>query len=148
MSSIYDSPKSKLEERNRSDYKLFKVSGVGVATFFGSILAGGIVMSMNYMRLGENDAAKKALIYSALATLAVFGIIFLIPADINIPNTALTVPQVIAMVQIAKKNQQQSIDDHISGGGQVSSNWKAFGIGLLTIIPIVVVVFAVTLVFI
>lgn len=146
MSSIYDSPSADLRSPKVEKFTLYKISGVGVATFFGSILAGGVLMSINYKRLGNEEAAKKTLIYSVLATFAVLGVIFLIPEDIEIPNTALSIPQVIAMVQIAKKNQQNDIDNHISDGGQVSSNWKAFGIGLLTMIPILALVFLIVFV--
>ena len=143
MNDIYAAPQASLvtESQQQSvDYQLFKVSGVGVATFFGTMLAGGILLSINFKRLGNQKAAKNALIYSAIATVVVFAIAMLIPEGVNIPNVVFTVPQILAMVQIAKQQQELDIAYHIDNGGQMASNWKAFGLSLLVLIGFVVLV--------
>ncbi|BBM02952.1 hypothetical protein [Microbulbifer sp. GL-2] len=140
MDEIYHPPASELETKKKSVSPLYKISGIGVATFVGSILAGGVLMYLNYKRLGLYDKATKCIVISIVATIAIFGVVYLIPEDINIPNIAFTIPQVIAMVQIAKSQQEALINEHISSGGTMSSNWKAFGISVLIILAIIALV--------
>jgi len=137
MSSIYEAPTAELEAKGQAEYKLYKVSGVWTATFLGSMLAGGIVMAINYKRLGMDAEANKTLLYSVLAMLAFFVIIYFIPDDINIPQYVFVIPQVVVMAQLAKRYQQEYIDVHIQNGGEMASNWKAAGIAILTVIPLV-----------
>ncbi len=143
MNNIYESPASSLEIQSTRAFSLYKISGVGVATFFGSTLAGGFIMYLNFKRLGSGGKAKKCLLFSVIATIVIFGVIFLIPEDVDIPNTVFTIPQVIAMVQIAKIQQGTLIDEHINSGGALSSNWKAFVIGLLFVVGILAIVFGI-----
>lgn len=134
--SVYAPPKAELSPEASKPYKLYSIEGVGIATFFGSILAGGIIMWINLRRLGRFESARKTILYSILATiLFLFGII-MIPQDINIPSMLFTIPQIFAMVMIAKSQQKDSIDAHKNKGGEIASNWKAFGIGLLSAIPV------------
>ena len=150
MEDIYKTPESSLESdptASSADYQLYKISGIGIATFFGSILAGGFLMSRNYKKLGKDAAAIKALVYSALATVAVLVISFLIPEDLNIPNLVFTIPQIIVMVQLAKKEQGSDIDAHVANGGALASDWKAFGISLLVIVALMALVFPIAMMF-
>jgi len=150
MEDIYKTPESSLENgttASSADYQLYKISGIGIATFFGSMLAGGFLMSRNYKKLGKDAAAMKALVYSALATVAVLVISFLIPEDLNIPNLAFTIPQIIVMVQLAKKKQGNDIDAHVANGGALASDWKAFGISLLVIVALMAAVFPIAMMF-
>ena len=50
--------------------KLYSASGIDVATFFGSWLAGSILISRNFSRLGNADAARNAIIIGVAATIA------------------------------------------------------------------------------
>jgi amino acid transporter len=143
MRNVYEAPSANLGKSQSHEYSLYKITGIGIATFLGSILAGGFLMYLNFKRLGLIEKANKTLIYSSIATVIVFIIIFLIPEDINIPNTAFSIPQIIAMVQIAKHQQGGLIETHAEANGPLASNWKAFGIGLLFTIAIMAVIFGV-----
>ncbi|MGD8925386.1 MAG: hypothetical protein PVG20_00965 [Thioalkalispiraceae bacterium] len=150
MEHVYKPPASDLEndvETYSLDYKLYKVSGIGVATFFGSILAGGLLMSRNYKHLGKELEARKALIYSFLATFFILLIAFLIPDDVHIPNLVFTIPQIIVMVQIAKSEQGQAIQDHEQRGGALASNWLAFGISILVALAIFAIIVLIAMLF-
>ncbi len=147
MSSIYESPNANLEVKPQGDFNLYKISGVGIATFFGTMFAGGILMAINFKRLGNDVAAKKALIFSALATFVIFLIIFLIPEAVDVPDAVFTLPQLFAMVQIAKKYQQDDIDTHAANNGGLASNWKAFGIGFLTMAVLLAVIVVLSILF-
>ena len=147
MHNIYEPPVSHLDDAHNASISLYRVSGIGVATFFGSVLAGGFIMYLNFKRLGLENKAKNCILYSTIATVLIFGIIYLIPEDINIPNAAFTFPQLIAMVQIAKNQQGALIDGHLNSGGAISSNWKAFGISLLFLVIIMAIIFGIAFIF-
>lgn len=136
-------PQTELNDNTTVNYKLFKVSGIGLATFLGSMFAGGLLMSLNFQRLGQETKAKQALLYSGLATLFVIIVVSSIPESVDIPNTILTVPQIILVLYFAKNYQTTEIDAHIENGGLAESNWKAAGIALLVLIPLLLVIFSV-----
>lgn len=151
MEDIYKTPEANLAgaaSEKKYDFQLFKISGIGLATFFATTLAGGILIAMNFKRLGKEAKAKNAIIYSIIATIAIFFIAFIIPEDMNIPNTVFTVVQVVVMVQLAKQLQQSDIREHVSNGGELASNWKAFGISILVLLAIIAALIPVIMLFI
>jgi hypothetical protein len=148
VSSIYESPEAELVDRDDYvDYKLFKISGIGLATFFGSAFAGGILLGLNFKRLGNDGAAQKAYIFSLLATLVIIGGAMFIPEDVPVPNVVFTVIQLFAMLQISKHFQGADIETHIANNGEIESNWKAFGISLLVLLALLAIIFVLTFIF-
>ncbi|KKM15575.1 hypothetical protein LCGC14_1694690 [marine sediment metagenome] len=117
------------EGRSIPAYALYPVKAVAWATFFGSPLAGGIVMAINYGRLGRPGAKRNALLWSALATAALFTVIFLIPDDLSIPHSVFYIPQLAAMYAIAHSLQGPAIKLHRERGGSLASVWRAVGVG-------------------
>lgn len=137
MNNIYETPKANLQEPTNhtgSNYALYKVSGVGLATFIGTPLAGGIILSINYKRLGKFSESRKSIIFSLLGTLALLFLAVLIPDDLHVPNTVFSVVPIVVMIMLAKQLQEAEINRHISTGGAIASNWKALGIGFIVII--------------
>ena len=119
---------------NSSPLRLYTIEGVGIATFFGSFLAGGLLIAANYRKLGDKQAASNAIIISLMGNLVYFFIIFLILAATHpssIPNVVFWVPQIIIMRKILTNLQGTIIASHIESGGDVESNWKAAGISIL-----------------
>ena len=145
MEDLYKPPKSNvtLEDNDRDyDYRLFKVSGIGVATFFGTVLAGGYLMYRNFKSLGKHAEANRALMWSAVAVVAIVGISLLLPEDINSPSIGFTVVQVVVITQLAKKHFSDALLDHELRGGKLASNWLAFGISLLVLLVLAVILVA------
>ena len=141
MANIYQPPEANLYENNDdaiTDYELYKISGIVIATFFGTVFAGGILLSKNYRNLGKLEAARKALIYSGVATLLVLVISIFLPD--SVPSITISLPQLIAMAHIAKQQQSEDIDQHTKKGGKTASNWKAFGISLLVLLGILAII--------
>lgn len=136
MEDIYKTPESSLDNGYTSsqNYQLYKVSGVGIATFFGTLFAGGVLLYFNFKRLGRQAAARNALIYSVLGLLAVLAVTLIIPEDMNLPSIGITVMEVIVMMQIAKQQLGRDIDNHVEQGGVLASDWKAFGVSLLVLL--------------
>jgi hypothetical protein len=108
---------------------LFSPTAVSVATFFGSIAAGVVIMAINYSRSGQPSACRWMLAWGTLATIALFGIIFVLPDEV--PSVVILVAQVATAHALATKLQRPLIDQHLARGGQLASAWWAFGISLL-----------------
>lgn len=124
------------DEHNIPAYKLFSLPGVVIAAVFGSVLVGGILIGMNYQRLGEVHKARLTFWLTALATLAgVFGAM-LMPDDG--PATPFAVSLIVALAFLMKQLQGPFIARHLEQKGLMESNWKALGISLLVMIGAVV----------
>ncbi|MCB1076173.1 MAG: hypothetical protein KDK59_11700, partial [Simkania sp.] len=94
--------------------KVWTVGQIGAMAFWGGPFAGAFLMSKNYKVFDNPAAAKKTLIWGALFTTLLFLIIGLIPevALEKIPRVVIPVAYMLVMIEIAKKNQKQAIQDH------------------------------------
>ena len=120
----------------RPAYKLFSIWSIILATIFGAPVAGGIVMAINYKRLGFPGKATHAVVWSAVATAVILAIAVFMPEDIHIPNMAFVIPQLVVMYLLAKTLQGPAMETHQAQGGPCASAWLAAGIGLLSMIAI------------
>jgi hypothetical protein len=121
-------------------YTLFDAGAVTIATFFGTAVAGGILMAINYRRLGEAGKAVATLI----AAIVVTGLALLV--GFNTPQSASSVIGILLVLliaRIAKSMQGQAIADHVQRGGQLGSRWRAFFLGILILALVFGGVFAV-----
>jgi len=112
-------------------FTLHPVRGVVWAAIWGSLIAAGIVMAINYARMGSTTAARMTLFIAVIATLALIALIFAIPEAMNIPDVVFIVPQLFAVYAIAKGLQGERIRHHAASGGTVASAWPSIGIGFL-----------------
>lgn len=136
----YQPPKATLSANPQADpaAKLFKVSGIGMATFLGSVLAGGLLMAANYRALGKPDLAARATWYSLFATVAVLLLGALLPS--SIPGAVFVVPLLMVMIQLVKQHQGAAITSREAAGLPMHSNWLAAGIALLVVVALVLTI--------
>ncbi|MCD9027365.1 hypothetical protein LDO26_03935 [Luteimonas sp. BDR2-5] len=113
---------------------LFKIAAVGIATFFGSVLAGGLIMAMNFRAMGKPEKFWPTIGLSLLALVATLLLGAFLPE--NFPGVVITVPTIIAMTMIAGRYQGQAITQRQDAGLPMRSNWLALGIALLVLLPI------------
>lgn len=66
--------------------KIYKDRAISVGTFLGGPLVAGYFIAENFKVFGEYEKAKKTWIYTIIATVIIFGGIFLIPDDVKVPN--------------------------------------------------------------
>ncbi|MFK3660267.1 hypothetical protein ACI2I2_07040 [Scandinavium sp. NPDC088450] len=118
-------------------YKLYSWGGVIVASLFGTILAGGILMGMNYQRMGMQKEATKTYWITVLVTIAGMTVGTLMPESVS--PTTLSVPLLLGISYAAKQLQGPAISQHIEAQGQMESNWKAFGLSLLVALGLLAV---------
>jgi hypothetical protein len=112
-----------------TDKPLYSVNAVGLASFLGSVLAGAVLMAINYRRIGEPARATYAIILGILGTVASIGIALVLPD--RVPSAAIVVPQLFAMIAIARAMQGPMLERHVQQGGKIASMWKAAGIAML-----------------
>ncbi len=146
MNNIYQKPDSDLVSSNKTaaDYPLYKITGIGLASFFGSSLAGGYLASKNLKALGREEEAKKVLLMSLAITVAIIVAIFIISEFIDIPSSSLSVVHVVIMVQLSKKWFASELQNHIDDGGETYSNWRAFGLSLLVLLGLMMIMIPIT----
>jgi len=117
--------------------RMYKVSGVGLATFLGSPLAGGWLIARNYHALGQPEKAARAIGYSVVGTIAVLILAFFLPE--RVPGFLVSLPPLVAVTQIARHYQGDRIAEYTSAG-RTYSNWRAFGVGLLALAALVAII--------
>jgi len=120
--------------------KIFKDKTFWVGTFLGGPLVAGYLLSENFKTLGQPEKVKPTWIITIIATIIIFGGIFLIPENINIPNQIIPIAYSAIAYGLFKKYQEEKSNEHINSGGLIHSWWRVIGIGiiglLITILPI------------
>lgn len=133
MNNIYKTPEADLVDvsTDNSHIGLYKISGIGIATFFGSLIAGGYLAAHNLKALGRPREARNVLITTVVATLGIIILSYLLPTHMNLPGLVTGIVQTMIMVQFSKKWFAYDLAAHIAHDGRMISNWKAFGIAML-----------------
>lgn len=125
------------EPTDTTDAGLYSLRGVGVASFFGSMIAGGIVIGISLLRLGKPRNAWLVICGSVVVFTILMLCIYHIPAVENLPSTVVTVPQVFLMIGIARITYGEELRKREQTGEPIASAWRAFGIGIITLLPVV-----------
>ncbi|MDU4250804.1 hypothetical protein [Pseudomonas sp.] len=118
---------------------LFRLAAAGIATFFGTPIAGSWVIAQNLKRLNRPQEVQKAWLVGIGITVLIFILSWFLPD--NFPAAPINIAAVFAMHQYAKQNTADALDRHAAAGGSYLSNWRAFGVSLLFLIVIMAVVF-------
>jgi hypothetical protein len=108
-------------------YTLYDGNSVGVATILGGPAAGGILMAVNYRRLGKGGLAAAVLAAGLLVTALVVGLGSFIPAGLS---SAVAIGLFLGIRAAAKAVQGPAVEEHVRQGGMLGSRWAAAGLGL------------------
>lgn len=127
--------------------KIFKDTAFWAGTFLGGPLVAGYLFSENFKVLGQPEKVKPTWMITIVVTILIFGGIFLIPDDINIPNQIVPITYTAAAFGLFKLHQEEKAKEHLKLGGS-SHNWaRVFGVGILglliTTLPIFIIVFTI-----
>ena len=121
-------------------YRLYSIRGMDIATFFGSFLAGGYLLSRNFRQLGDSDAARNSLLLGLLGTIGVLIAAFQLP-EVG-PKQERLVRFVFQAVQVgvvhvaARRFQGVALAKHEAARRLFFSSWRATGVGLLFAIAV------------
>lgn len=138
-----EGPITALERTERPYYELYSLWSVVLATFIGSLIAGSVLLAINYRRIGRAGAGRTAIAIGAIATLAVIIVTQLMPDQV--PSALSTFPQLVVVYLIATRLQGDILEQHERAFGPLSSPWGALGIGLIFLILIAALAFAIEL---
>lgn len=117
-----------------------------LATLFGSPLAGSLLLAINSRRLGQSSLAFKQILGGA--ALLVVCLLLAYPelryggrANLlaHIMFRVAPLPGIFAMAVYSHGAPFRAIAAHQAAGGQVCSNWKALGIGMLFMLGLLLV---------
>lgn len=137
----YKPPRADDETPSGSGEPLYTPQHVTLATFFGTPLAGFLLLGFNESRMGRPEKMPKMIGLGVLASAAVFVISLMLPEEF--PGFAISLAYLLGMQALAKQWQGDEIMARLSSGTPKESGWRAFGIGLLCVLPFVAIGFAI-----
>ena len=108
-------------------YTLFNADSVGLATFLGTPIAGGILMAVNYRRLGKGGKAAAVLLIALLVTALALVFGYLVPQGVS---ALVAVGLFLGARTAAKALQGAAVEQHVRQGGKLGSKWAAAGLGI------------------
>jgi len=117
---------------------LFSPRQALAATFFGTLVAGVLLLQANYRAMGRSGTANKALLLGLLCSAVLITVGILLPKDI--PSFPINIAVVVGFYKLVDSLQGQSFFNHRAAGGARQSNWLVFGICAATIVTLLLVV--------
>ncbi|MBT6483853.1 MAG: hypothetical protein HOK71_04175 [Planctomycetaceae bacterium] len=139
--SISEEISDDTSDSSSPSYKFYSVWSIITASLFGP-LGGGIVLGINYRRLGKKGTGWVVIIGSFLVMWA----LSLLAAEIDHSSVAV-IGGLILAGGVGQALMGSTVERHIRSGGALESAWRAFGIGLLSMVvglalTVVVITFA------
>ncbi len=132
-----------LEKENPTTHiKLYSIKSIALGSFIGSPLAAGYLISENFKALNEPEKARNTIIVYIIVTICLFTVLFLIPEEIldKIPSFIIPIIYTVIIGVIVEKQQGAILRAHEENGNELYSGWRAAGIGLVTVVIIIVLV--------
>lgn len=126
------------------DLKFYSQKSIGLASFIGGPLAAGYLIKENYKALNQAKKGKTAFIISIIATLILFGSLYVIPESImdKIPNMVIPAIYTGIIYLIVEKIHGKLLNNHDENNYPFYSGWRAAGIGVISLIILIAIVFA------
>ena len=127
------------------NFKLYKDRAIYVGTFLGGPLVEGYLAAENFKQLGQQDKVKTAWTIAIIATVVIFGGIFLVPDIKKVPRYIIPLIYTAIAQFLIQKYQGVAIKTHIENGGKTYSVWRAVWIGLVGLVILMAIIFAIVL---
>jgi len=105
--------------------KIYTLRAIQVATFLGGPLIAGYLISENYRVFNEDKKSKVAILGGVLATILLFGIIFMLPDTKKVPTYIIPVAYSWATYILVQQLMGTQMKAHLAAGGQVYTIWRA-----------------------
>ncbi len=113
------------------EFKLYSDRSVYVGTLLGGPLVAGYLVAENFKELGEHENAKKTWIFAIIASIIIFGGVFIIPGIEKVPKLLIPILYSVIAQAFVKRFQGTLIKNHLETGGQVFSVWRSVAIGII-----------------
>jgi hypothetical protein len=115
-------------------FKLYNDRSVYVGTLLGGPLVAGYLAAENFKQLGEPEKVKYAWIWSVIASIIIFGGVFLIPVNSKFPKILIPILYSVLAQNLVKHFQGHLIKNHIEKGGRIYSIWRTVLYGLIGLV--------------
>lgn len=115
--------------------------------FLGGPLAAGYLFAENFKILGQKEKVISTWTISIVASIIIFGSAFMIPDDVNEPNSIIPIIYSGIAYLLYHKFQSKAVTKHIDAGGLIHSWGRAFCIGIISLIVTVSIMYVGVIVF-
>jgi hypothetical protein len=128
--------------------RIYKTSMMWVGSYLGGPLVAGYIIAENFKAFGEPKLARKAWIYSIVATIVIFAILFSIPEKTldAIPSLVIPFLYTIAAYFLMQHFHDRNIGIHLSSGGRTFSWGRVIIVGLIGLIVTFALIVSITLI--
>ncbi len=122
--------------------KFYSQKAIAITTFFGGLLAAGILMRRNYLNLNQETYAKHALFYGIAFTILILIGIIILPENVidKIPNSIFPAIYSLIIYYVVEKTQGKALKAHKENGGEFYSAWKAVKVGVLSMVAFLIAI--------
>lgn len=127
----------KILDDSKPTEKVYKERGLAWGAFLGGPIIAGYLLIKNYKSLGKKSAVNKALGITIASTIIYCMLAYFFQEVVNLSFVPLAIICMVVTQQVFKQQQAADVETHIQKGGEVYSNWRAVGIGLLFSIIII-----------
>ncbi len=115
-----------------------------MGTLVGGPMVAGYLIASNFKNFNEPGKVKKTWWYAVIATIIIFGGIFLIPEDVKFPSQIIPLTYTAIAYLLVQHFQEQQITTHINAGGQCYGWGKTNGVAVIGLILTLIPTFAIS----
>ena len=130
--------------KSSTSFRLYKDRSIYVGTLLGGPLVAAYLIAENFKSLGQRNKLKTTWSIGVVATVIIFWIAYNIPDNIKIPNFLIPLMYSGISQYLVKRFQGEEIKAHLDSGGQFYAVWRAALVGLVGLIILLAIVFAMT----
>lgn len=127
------------------DIKLYSANAIAGATFLGGPLAAAYLIGENYKALDRRKAARNSVILGVVFMILLISFLLIIPEEImdKIPGFLIPLVYTGIVLLIVEKTHGVILKKHKSFENEFFSKWRSVGIGIISMIIYLVVIFSI-----
>ncbi len=137
----YAAPAAALDDASAAAGAIYSPNQIAAGTLLGGPIAAIFFLRANFNQLNAFEAARSTLVWGSAIVMALFALAFVLPDDF--PGLPFSVAAAFGARATAEKLQLTKEAIASSATHRFQSNWKVFGVGLLSIAISVAVVLGV-----
>lgn len=124
--NLYQTPSADVSNAPALSERLYSPGQMVFAAFFGSPVAGFLLLAANFRELGQQKFRRYALLVGVVSNVALLLMAITLPDDVPILFTNVFVPIVYSfgVLRIARHTQGAAFRAHLDAGGGKHSHWR------------------------
>ncbi|MFT5645507.1 MAG: hypothetical protein ACI976_000177 [Aureispira sp.] len=119
--------------------KIYSQKGITLGAFLGGPVTAGYLLIENYKSVENRAVVNKAWGVTIFSTIIYYVLAYFLKEVMDMSTVPLFVGCVVGSSQIFKQLQAEDVEAYIQKGGEIHSNWRVAGIGLLFLLATIVV---------